>query len=93
MHVSPKQDMGQFTELVKAINPKVMIPHHYDFWDVMFKENPSMMKEASLPPEKMNEKYILGAIRDAVERSCLHTTFFIPEHHRWYRFGLGVREQ
>lgn len=92
MHVSPKQDMGQFIELVKAINPKAVIPHHYDLWDVMFRENPAMLQDAPLPPEKMNEKYILGAIRQAVEESCPYTAFFIPEHHRWYRFGLGVRE-
>ncbi len=93
MHVSPKQNMDQFVELVKAVNPKVVIPHHYDLWDVMFKENPAMMKDAPLPPEQMNERYILGRIRQAVEEQCPHTTFFIPEHHRWYRVGLSVSEQ
>lgn len=90
MHVSPKQKTEMFAGLVRAINPKVVIPHHYDLWDVMFQAHPEMLKDAPLPPEKMNETYILGMIKEELEANCPHTAFFIPEHHRWYRFGLGV---
>ncbi|WP_077611322.1 MBL fold metallo-hydrolase [Clostridium sp. Marseille-P2415] len=92
MHVSPKQNQQLFTALVKAINPKVVIPHHYDLWDVMFKENPEMLKDAPLPPEKMNESYILGLIKESLEKNCQNNSFLILEHHKWYRFGLGVSE-
>lgn len=93
MHVSPKQKTEMFSELVNAINPKVVIPHHYDLWDVMFKAHPEMMKDAPLPPEKMNETYILGMIKEAMEAQCPYANFFIPEHHKWYRFSLGIEQQ
>lgn len=92
MHVSPKQDLPMFTDLVNAINPGVVIPHHYDLWDVMFKENPAMLQDSPLPPEKMNEEYILGMIKTAFEQDCPYSSFFIPEHHRWYRFGMYVEQ-
>lgn len=90
MHVSPKQQLGMFTDLVNAINPKVVIPHHYDLWDVMFRAHPEMLKDSPLPPEKMNEEYILGTIGEAVSKDCPYTSFFKMEHHHWYWFGLGV---
>lgn len=89
MHVSPKQNTEMFTELVNAINPKVVIPHHYDLWDVMFEKHPEMLKDSPLPPEKMNQNYILGMIKKSIEACCPHASFFIPEHHKWYRFGLS----
>lgn len=92
MHVSPKQDSSLFSELVKSINPKVVIPHHYDLWDVMFAEHPEMLKDSPLPPEKMNETYILGRIKETLEEECPGTFFFVAEHQKWYRFGLAVRE-
>lgn len=92
MHVSPKQKTKMFSELVDAINPKVVIPHHYDLWDVLFKAHPEMLKDSPLPPEHMNEAYILNMIKESLEVHCPNTTFFIPKHHRWYRFGLGVSE-
>lgn len=89
MHVSPKQKTGMFTELVNAINPKVVIPHHYDLWDVMFKKHPEMLKDSPLPLEEMNQDYILGMIKESIEAGCPHASFFIPKHHKWYRFGLS----
>ena len=88
MHVSPKQQMKMFADLVNAINPKVVIPHHYDLWDVMFKAHPEMLKDAPFPPEKMNETYILGMIRENIEKLCPYAAFFMPEHHKWYHFGF-----
>jgi len=89
MHVSPKQDLQMFTDLVNALNPGIVIPHHYDLWDVMFKENPGMLADSPLPPEKMNEEYVLGIIKEAVQRDCPYASFFIPEHHQWYWVGIS----
>ena len=47
MHVSPKQDFEEFANLVKAINPKIIIPHHYDCTEVLFKAIPDAMKDMS----------------------------------------------
>lgn len=90
MHVSPKQSTEMFTEQVNAINAKVVIPHHYDLWDVLFKGHTG--KDTPLPIEQMNEEYILGMIRKSIEEHCPYATFFIPEHHKWYRFGLAAEK-
>lgn len=90
MHVSPKQDFEMFSRLVDAIQPKVVIPHHYDIWDTLFQKNPEMLEGIPIPPDKLNADAVLGMIKSVIERDCKSTEFFIPEHHRWYRFGLSV---
>jgi L-ascorbate metabolism protein UlaG (beta-lactamase superfamily) len=90
MHVSPKQDFTMFSRLVDAIQPKVVIPHHYDIWDTLFEKNPAMKQDAPLPPEQVNADNILKMIKEQLENNCKNVEFFIPEHHRWYRFGLAV---
>ena len=91
MHVSPKQDYGMFASLVKAINPKVVIPHHYDIWDVLFKAHPETLKDMPLPREQITADRILGLIAASVEKECPYTSFFVPEHHKWYDFGFSVK--
>lgn len=93
MHVSPKQDFSMFSRLVNAIQPKVVIPHHYDIWDTLFQKNPEMMKGLPIPPDKLNAEAVLELIRSNIERDCRTTEFFVPEHHKWYRFGLSVVAQ
>lgn len=92
MHVSPKQDFSLFVRLVESIGPKVVIPHHYDLWDVLFSKNPEMLKDCSLPPEQVNEQNILNTIKMQLEKDCATVEFFTPEHHKWYRFGLAVTD-
>lgn len=92
MHVSPKQDFSMFSRLINAIQPKVVIPHHYDIWDTLFAKNPAMKNDAPLPPEEVTAENILNLIKGHIEADCPATEFFVPEHHRWYRFGLAVKE-
>lgn len=92
MHVSPKQDPWMFGRLVNSIGAKVVIPHHYDLWETMFAAHPEMLKDSPLPPDRMNEKYILGMIRESLEFECPYASFCILEHHKWYRFGLAMAE-
>ena len=54
MHVSPKQDHQMFARLVQAINPKVVIPHHYDIWETLFAAKPELLADMKLPEGKTN---------------------------------------
>ena len=81
-----------FAQLVKAIRPKVVIPHHYDIWDTLFAARPDILKGLQLPPDRLNAESVLKMIQENIENTCGNVRFFIPEHHRWYRFGLGVEE-
>ncbi len=92
MHVSPKQDHQMFARLVKAIQPKVVIPHHYDIWDTLFAAHPEIVQGMGLPKDKLNAQAVLEVIRGNLERECPNIKFFIPKHHVWYRFGFGVEE-
>lgn len=92
MHVSPKQDFSMFSRLVDAIQPKVVIPHHYDIWDTLFQKDPEIMKGLPIPPDQLNADAVLQIIKNNIERDCPTTEFFIPEHHKWYRFGLSVTD-
>lgn len=93
MHVSPKQDHEMFAQLVKAIRPKVVIPHHYDIWDTLFAARPDILQGLQLPPDRLNAESVLKMIQENIEKTCRDVRFFIPEHHKWYRFGLGVEER
>ena len=93
MHVSPKQDHQMFARLVSAINPKAVIPHHYDIWDELFAAKPEILKGMDLPPDKLNAQSVLEVIRKNLEQGCPEVEFFIPDHHRWYRFGMAVEMQ
>lgn len=92
MHVSPKQDHAMFARMVNAMKPKIVIPHHYDIWDKLFAARPELVKGMGLPADKLNAVTVLGKIRDSLERECPYVEFFAPEHHKWYRFGMGVEE-
>ena len=92
MHVSPKQDHQMFARLVKAIRPKVVIPHHYDIWDTLFAAHPEIVQGMGLLADKLNARAVLEVIRGNLEKECSDVKFFIPKHHVWYWFGLGVEE-
>lgn len=89
MHVSPKQDFAMFGRLVASMNAKVVVPHHYDIWESLFKNNPDAIKDAPLPPEQVTVENILGLFRKSLAEGSPQTYFFIPVHHKWYHFGLG----
>ena len=36
--------------------------------------------------------HLLGMIRESIKEHCPNASFFIPEHQKWYRFGLGIWE-
>ena len=56
MHVSPKQDHQMFARLVQAINPKAVIPHHYDIWETLFAAKPELLADMKLPADKSMQK-------------------------------------
>lgn len=92
MHVSPKQDHQMFARLVQAINPKAVIPHHYDIWETLFAAKPELLADMKLPADKVNAEGVLDVIRQNIKENCPDVAFFIPEHHKWYQFGYGIME-
>ena len=95
MHVSPKQDFGEFANLVQAINPKIIIPHHYDCTEILFKTVPDAMKDMSEENQKnfiINGTFdfnrYMAALEDACQKKNPTTELVKMEHHRWYWFGF-----
>lgn len=95
MHISPKQSFDEFSRLTKAINPKVIIPHHYDCTEVLFQAVPEAMNQMS---EENRRKFVvngqfqfplyLKALGDACQEKNPASELLLLEHHRWYRFGF-----
>jgi len=100
MHVSPKQDFEEFARLTSAMNTQVIIPHHYDFTEVLFDSAPDMMKDMS---EENKKKFIVDgrfsfpkymeALGDACRRKNPSAQLMTLEHHKWYRFGFCWAEE
>lgn len=95
MHVSPKQDFDEFANLVQAINPKLIIPHHYDCTEILFKTVPDAMKDMSEENQKnfiINGTFdfnrYMAALEDACQKKNPTTELLKMEHHRWYWFGF-----
>lgn len=100
MHVSPKQSFDEFARLVKAIGPKVVIPHHYDTTEVLFKAKPDMLNDT---PREQRERFVTDGtfsfpkFMEALEGICRRDVpgmrLLMPEHHKWYRLGFCWAEQ
>lgn len=96
MQVSPKQSFEEFAELVQAIGTQIVIPHHYDFTEQLFKARPEFMNAMS---EENKKNYIIGgefqwdlymkALEKAVQLHSPNTELLPLEHHRWYKFGFS----
>lgn len=82
-----------FARLVQAINPKVVIPHHYDIWETLFAAKPELLADMKLPEGKTNAEGVLDTIRQNIQNACPDVAFFIPKHHKWYQFGYGITEK
>ena len=98
MQVSPKQDFEEFANLVKAIRAQIVIPHHYDFTQELFKVMPQSM-DAMSEENKKNfiengmfrmDKY-MEALGEKVREKAPETDIITLDHHKWYSFGFSVR--
>ena len=96
MHVSPKQDFEEFARLVKAIGPKIIVPHHYDCTEVLFKAIPDTMGDMSEENKKnfiINGSFdfdrYMAALEEACQKESPSAVLLKPEHHRWYRLGFN----
>lgn len=99
MHVSPKQNFDEFADLTKAINPKIIIPHHYDCTEALFQAMPAAMADMSEENKKnfvVNGTFDFDRYMKALEAACQKKnpsiTLLKPEHHKWYRFGFTYQK-
>ena len=97
MQVSPKQSFSDFAELVHAIGAQIVIPHHYDFTEELFKARPDFMSAMSeenkknfILDGKFQWKSYMEALGAAVQTKSPETDLIPLEHHRWYRFGFSL---
>ncbi len=97
MHVSPKQDFGEFAELVETMGARIVIPHHYDFTEEFFKKVPDVLNDMSEENrlrfvengEFLMDRY-MEALGAAVRAKSPLTRLRTLEHHRWYTFGFAL---
>lgn len=98
MHVSPKQDFSEFVQLIKSMGAQVVIPHHYDLVEPLFREKPQLMD--LMLSEEAKRKFLVGGVfsgklfieefRRCIEENVTGSTLMELEHHKWYRFGLAA---
>lgn len=103
MHVSPKQNMDIFGEMVAAWAPKVVIPHHYDIWDSFTHD----FMASTLRPEQI-QKYLkdpvegvtnsgfdtagyMADLAATIHKYASTTDFLMIAHKDWYSFGFGYQ--
>ena len=96
MHVSPKQDFREFARLTSSMNTKVIIPHHYDFTEELFKVQPDQLKNMSKENQErfiINGEFSFPKYLEALGNACREENpaadLLMLEHHRWYRFGFS----
>ena len=100
MHLSPKQDPRDFSDLVKHIGAQVVIPHHHDMTAPFFETHPEMIdamlpqeaKEAYLVDGKFNTEAFVERYNRALQEIAPYADMMELEHHKWYKFGLAFRK-
>ena len=98
MHVSPKQDFTEFSQLVKSMGAQVVIPHHYDLVEPLFRSKPQLVdlmlsedaKKKFLVDGILNGERFISEFRRCIEENVPGAALTELEHHRWYRFGLAM---
>lgn len=95
MHVSPKQDFGEFAALTAAMGTQIIIPHHYDCTEKLFEAIPDALNDMSEHNRKafcVDGKFSFPKYMKALEDACREqnpsAALIMPEHHKWYRFGF-----
>ena len=98
MHVSPKQNFTEFSQLVKSMGAQVVIPHHYDLVEPLFRSKPQLVdlmlsedaKKKFLVDGVFSGERFIGEFRRCIDENVPGAALMELEHHRWYRFGLAV---
>ena len=97
MHCSSKLDFDLFAELVEAINPKYVIPHHCDGGDDFLKMRAKTMEARGqyyvdhfVKDGLFDSDAYIEAINDAIQKRVPTCSMKMLEHGRWQRFGLAM---
>lgn len=78
---------------------QIVIPHHYDLTEGLFRKIPDAMKDMSLENQErfiengifQTERY-MEAFGKAVQEKSPSTDLMLLEHHRWYPFQFRLSE-
>ena len=90
VYISPKQDFLVHARIVNAMNPNVLMPHHYDIWPTILKTRPEEVQQfpsevQPVTPENVIEKIMRYASNKLAE-SKVRAQYFVLEHHAWYYY-------
>jgi L-ascorbate metabolism protein UlaG (beta-lactamase superfamily) len=95
MHISPKQDFAMLSRIVVAMNPKILMPHHYDIWPFILKTMPEEVSEFPIPPEQATPdtvvKNMMAYVRTQLAKGAPRAHFFEPERLTWYHYDLASK--
>ena len=101
MHLSPKQIPAEFADMVNAIGPKVVFPHHYDMAGPLFDARPELIDymlpawatEAYLVDGKFNTTAFVDTFNKAIKELAPTTDMMELEHHKWYKLGFWMEAE
>ena len=90
VHISPKQDFSILGDVLRRMNPKVVMPHHYDFWPSILTKMPGQSAQFPKEVQPVTPENVVGKTMPYVERSLkangMSARYFMPEHFAWYRY-------
>lgn len=90
VHISPKQDFSMLGHILAEMNPRVVMPHHYDLWPAILQRRPAEVDQfpaevLPVSPENVIDR-TLPYVVNQLEAGGMVAEFFQPEPHAWYHF-------
>lgn len=90
VHISPKQDFGMMARMLIALEPKVMMPHHYDIWPTILRSRPGEAQQfpaevQPVTPENVVEK-TMGFVNRQLSDRGVKAAYHQPVHGVWYHY-------
>ena len=90
VHLSPKQDFAVLARIISAIEPKIVMPHHYDIWPTILRNKPAEAVQFPAEVQPVEPDTVIGKMMPFAEKKLrnggMTARYFTPDHNRWYRY-------
>jgi L-ascorbate metabolism protein UlaG (beta-lactamase superfamily) len=90
VHISPKQDFEVLGDMLRRMEPRVVMPHHYDAWPSILRRRPDEREQFPEEVQPVTPENVVAKTMAHVERALkangMPAQYFMPEHHTWYRY-------
>ena len=94
-HISPKQDLRILGEILRRMDPKLVIPHHYDIWPTILRRMPAEAAQFPREVQPVTADDVVGRMMPYVERTLkangMKANYFVPKPHQWYVYDRARR--